>query len=58
MHKNRSNSSTEQQTASIEEISATAQKLGYLSEELKNLFKISNEDNNIQLNYQQSRSKL
>ncbi|TKJ24185.1 MAG: hypothetical protein CEE43_00445 [Promethearchaeota archaeon Loki_b32] len=51
-------SSTEQQTASMEEITATAQKLGYLSEELKNLFKILNEDNDIQLNYQQSRSKL
>jgi len=51
-------SSTEQQTASMEEITATAQKLGYLSEELKNLFKISKEDNDIQLNYQKSRSKL
>lgn len=34
--------STEQQTASMEEITSTAQKLGYLSEELKNLFKNSN----------------
>ena len=36
------NSSTEQQTASMEEITATAQKLGYLGEELKDILKRSN----------------
>jgi len=49
--------STEQQTASMEEITATAQKLGYLSEELKSLFKFSNENIGNQLSDQPIQKK-
>ena len=39
--------STEQQTAFMEEITSTANKLGILGEELKNLLELSNEDSGI-----------
>ena len=42
--------STEQQSASMEEITITAQKLGNLSEELKTLFDVSNQNIGNQFN--------
>lgn len=51
-------SSTEQQSASMQEITATTQKLSYLSEELKSLFKLTNEDKSIQLNNHLNQKKI